>query len=181
MLSVVKPYIRVIHVMRAFPTCMNGNSFLASHFFNHHALLRRTTLHRSHHHFPVFETLFKLTTTKSPLLKKFHHRPMKKKGGTAAGVPRSTGETPSATTSNGAPRDQVCDFIYSILCVFVDGKSPRLVMQIHSLVLNLDRGNQAVSKEAWAFRLLLSAARIFFFSHCHSFPRFGSKAAVWLS
>ncbi|PTB43233.1 hypothetical protein M441DRAFT_135381 [Trichoderma asperellum CBS 433.97] len=35
--------------------------------------------------------------------------PMKKKGGTAAGVPRSTGETPSATTSNGAPRDQGSD------------------------------------------------------------------------
>lgn len=87
---------------------------------------------------------------------------MKKKGGTAAGVPRSTGETPSATTSNGAPRDQVCDFNFSILCVFVDGKSPRWVMQIYSLVLNLDRGNQAVSKEAWAFRLLLSAARIIF-------------------
>ncbi|KAL7923850.1 hypothetical protein ACQKWADRAFT_311650 [Trichoderma austrokoningii] len=35
--------------------------------------------------------------------------PMKKKGGTAAGVPRSTGETPSAIISNGAPRDQGSD------------------------------------------------------------------------
>lgn len=33
---------------------------------------------------------------------------MKKKGGTAAGVPRSTGEAQSVTVSNGAPRDQVC-------------------------------------------------------------------------
>ncbi|RFU81772.1 zinc finger domain-containing, phd-finger [Trichoderma arundinaceum] len=32
--------------------------------------------------------------------------PMKKKGGTAAGVPRSTGEAQSVTVSNGAPRDQ---------------------------------------------------------------------------
>ncbi|UKZ54927.1 hypothetical protein TrVGV298_008741 [Trichoderma virens] len=35
--------------------------------------------------------------------------PMKKKGGTAAGVPRSTGEAQSVTVSNGAPRDQGSD------------------------------------------------------------------------
>ncbi|KAL6698732.1 hypothetical protein J3F84DRAFT_233181 [Trichoderma pleuroticola] len=35
--------------------------------------------------------------------------PMKKKGGTAAGVPRSMGEAQSVTVSNGAPRDQGSD------------------------------------------------------------------------
>ncbi|KAH6610347.1 hypothetical protein Trco_000367 [Trichoderma cornu-damae] len=35
--------------------------------------------------------------------------PMKKKGGTAAGVPRSTGEAQSVTVSNGAPKDQGSD------------------------------------------------------------------------
>ncbi|KAM0255566.1 hypothetical protein ACHAQJ_005637 [Trichoderma viride] len=35
--------------------------------------------------------------------------PMKKKGGTAAGVPRSTGEAQSVTVSNGTPRDQGSD------------------------------------------------------------------------
>ncbi|KAL7822430.1 hypothetical protein V8C26DRAFT_244542 [Trichoderma gracile] len=35
--------------------------------------------------------------------------PMKKKGGTAAGVPRSTGEAQSVTVGNGAPRDQGSD------------------------------------------------------------------------
>lgn len=33
-------------------------------------------------------------------------RPVKKKGGTAAGVPRSTGEL-SSSVANGAPKDQV--------------------------------------------------------------------------
>jgi len=36
----------------------------------------------------------------------FHHRPVKKKGGTAAGVPRSLGEA-NATLNNGAPKDSV--------------------------------------------------------------------------
>lgn len=51
---------------------------------------------------------------------------MKKKGGTAAGVPRSMGEAQSVTVSNGAPRDQVCDFGISSyllvrmrICLFV--------------------------------------------------------------
>jgi hypothetical protein len=67
---------------------------------------------------------------------------MKKKGGTAAGVPRSTGEAQSVAVSNGAPRDQVCDtdFIFS---VFVDEKTPLLAIRYCTPVFNSGHGNQS--------------------------------------
>lgn len=139
---------------------MNGKS---------QSLLRITTLHRSHHYFHLFETLFKLTTTKLLLLKKFHHRPMKKKGGTAAGVPRSTGETPSAITSNGAPRDQVCHLDFHPLC-FCGREKPSLGdAESTPLCSTLAVGIDSL-EGGMGFHPLLSAACTFFFSHCHSSP-----------
>lgn len=175
MLSVVKRYIRVFQIMRAFPASSMQNH---DHFFNCHASLRRTTLHHAHHHSPIFKTLFKLSATKLPLLKKkFHHRPMKKKGGTAAGVPRSTGETPSATTSNGAPRDQVCDLDFHVLS-FCGREEP-----------SVGDANLRSCAQPWPWDFIVSkeACVLYFCLHAHFFlalsflPLFWTTTAVWFS
>lgn len=104
---------------------------------------------------------------------------MKKKGGTAAGVPRSTGEAQSVTVSNGAPRDQVCGHRISsyslggnIIKLPVSESTFRTAKVDFELEKSAASGMQALSGS------LRFSRTQFFFALSSAGPEIGAKAAL---
>lgn len=149
--------------------------------FNFHHILQPSRVTTRNHPQTSLTTTSNLKTQLYPshydklhlLIYPSHHRPMKKKGGTAAGVPRSTGEAQSVTVSNGAPRDQVCRYSISSCPHLIEISVCESAFRTpNDYELEGIRGPRDASA-LWQPPFL---THTIFFSHCHPLAlKFGAK------